>query len=239
MAEAYWHDNGEWHYGIPADYFCSPGRVISIVGGGGKSSLMEHLAEEYSQKGLKTAVMTTTKIYRPETFCKTAAECEGCWKEERYAICGALNDEGKLGRPTDELLSWLDREADIILSEADGARMMPCKAPAEYEPVFLPQTDMVIAVMGMEVPGRTVGDICFRPEKVCELLGCGMEHVLNSDDLVKLLLSDSGMRKLVGNMEYHIVLNKCDDEQRMQQAKAILRLLEAKGHFRTVLTRLK
>ena len=80
MAEAYWHENGKWHHGLPAEYFRNPGKVVSIVGGGGKSSLMYHLAKEYNRRGLKTAVMTTTKIYRPETFCRTPAECESCWE---------------------------------------------------------------------------------------------------------------------------------------------------------------
>ena len=239
MAEAYWHENGKWHHGLPAEYFRNPGKVVSIVGGGGKSSLMYHLAKEYNRRGLKTAVMTTTKIYRPETFCRTPAECESCWEEGYYAICGALNAEGKLGRPADEMLEWLIREADVILSEADGARRMPCKAPAEYEPVFLPQTDMVIGVMGMEVSGRSVEEICFRPERVCELLGCSTDHIMTAEDMVKILLSDRGTRKYADDLEYHIVLNKCDNEQRLQQAKHTALLLEQRGHLRTVITRLK
>ena len=62
---------------------------------------------------------------------------------------------------------------------------------------------------------------------------------MTAEDMVKILLSDRGTRKYADDLEYHIVLNKCDNEQRLQQAKEILRLLEAKGHFRTVLTRLK
>ena len=137
------------------------------------------------------------------------------------------------------MLEWLIREADVILSEADGARRMPCKAPAEYEPVFLPQTDMVIGVMGMEVPGRSVEEICFRPERVCELLGCGTDHIMTVEDMVKILLSDRGTRKYADALEYHIVLNKCDNEQRLQQAKHTALLLEQRGHLRTVITRLK
>ena len=57
-----------------------------------------------------------------------------------------------------------------------------------------------------------------------KVLGCGTDHIMTAEDMVKILLSDRGTRKYADDLEYHIVLNKCDNEQRLQQAKEILRL---------------
>ena len=41
--------------------------VTAIIGGGGKTTLMETLAGELSKKG-KVIITTTTHIYRPEQY---------------------------------------------------------------------------------------------------------------------------------------------------------------------------
>ena len=53
-------------------------------------------------------------------------------------------------QPSDELRKAVWPLADLILIEADGARMMPCKVPAAYEPVILPETDTVLGVLGLD-----------------------------------------------------------------------------------------
>lgn len=92
----------------------------------------------------------------------------------------------------------LRRAADVVLVEADGAKRLPLKAPAEYEPVIPSCTDAVAAVAGMDAVGQAVGAVCHRPERVCALLGAGAEHVLTPADAALLLASPQGGRKGVG-----------------------------------------
>ena len=92
----------------------------------------------------------------------------------------------------------LRRAADVVLVEADGAKRLPLKAPAEYEPVIPPCADAVAAVAGMDAVGQAVGAVCHRPERVCALLGAGAEHVLTPEDVALLLANPQGGRKGVG-----------------------------------------
>ena len=57
-------------------FLAERGHVISLVGAGGKTTLMYCLAQRFAERGMKTVVMTTTKIKRPDQFAKTIEECE-------------------------------------------------------------------------------------------------------------------------------------------------------------------
>lgn len=239
MKQALWYENGIWREGTAADALAGCGRVISLVGGGGKTSLLYTLAAARQASGQRTAVLTTTKIFAPETFCRTAEACMTCWQNGQFAVCGEPAEQNKLGIPAPKLLTWLLQNADTLLIEADGAKHLPCKVPAAHEPVLLPETDTVIGVLGLDALGQPVGTICHRPELVCELLGCASDHLLTEHDLARILLSEHGTRKNIGERIYYVVLNKCDNAARETQGKHIAELLAAQNHANTVLTRLK
>ena len=116
----------------------------------------------------------------------------------------------------------------MILCEADGSRRHPCKAPAEHEPVLLPDSDIVLAVAGIDALGRSLAQACQRPQPAAELLGCSLDSVIDEQMLAALLLSEQGARKNVGARAYYIVLNKCDLLKAAQQEE-IRRLLVSAG----------
>lgn len=215
------------------------GHVISLVGGGGKTTLMHELAACYAQSGMKTVVMTTTRMQRPSRIDQTIEECQKRWAAGEYAVCGEITQEGKMREPKEGLVSEILACADEVLIEADGAKRMACKAPAVHEPVILPQSDIVIGVMGLDVLGGRVEEVCFRPELVIKALGCREEHRLTPEDLARLLLSPLGTRKAVGERAYYTVLNKCDDALRLEGGRQVLEALAGYGHTRAVLTKLK
>ena len=116
-------------------------------------------------------------------------------------------------------------EADVALIEADGARNLPCKAPASHEPVILPETDTVIALMGLDACGKPISEVCFRPELVAEILRTDVSHRLTPADMAALLLSDRGARKHLGDRRFYALLNKCDAPERVAFGKEILTIL--------------
>lgn len=218
-------------------FLAGRGHVVSLVGGGGKTTLMYAMAAIAQGYGMRTAALTSTRIARPGAYCRTMAACRACWAAGSYAVCGEPV-EGKLIAPAPEVEAQLLREADMLLIEADGARRLPCKAPAAHEPVILPQTDIVIAVMGLDALGQKVEDCCLRVERVQALLGCDGAHRLTCADMARLLLSEQGSRKGVGSRDFHVVLNKCDDARRLAAGREILARLRAQGQTHAVLTRL-
>lgn len=212
------------------------GRVLALVGGGGKTTLLYRLARDLQASGQRTAVLTTTKIYRPDRLCLSSADCQASWAAGDYTICGDLVSAEKLGPPAPSLLAWLLDRADRVLIEADGARRLPCKVPAAHEPVLLPQCDTVLGVVGLSALGRPVAEICFRPELACSLLGCEADHRLTIEDLARLLLSPQGTRKDVGSRDYRVVLNQCDAPAHRAAAQDLAALLAQQGHTQTYLT---
>ena len=80
-------------------------------------------------------------------------------------------------------------QADAVFLEADGAKHFPCKAPAEQEPVLLPQSNIVLAVAGLSALGRPLKECCFRLEQACMLLGVSPERCAAIEDSPNGLLS--------------------------------------------------
>ena len=202
--------------------------IVSLVGAGGKTTVMYQLAEHFTKLGKKVLVSTTTHIFQPAcNFAESVAEVEALWQAGCYAVVGSVEaGTGKLTQLSEAVLEIYCRLADLVLIEADGAKRLPCKAPDENEPVLLENCDTIIAVMGLDALYKPISEVCFRLEKVQEVLGVASEHCLNEEDAVELLLSEQGAFKNVGQRSYFIVLNKCDDEYRLKSALKIRCLLE-------------
>lgn len=212
--------------------------VISIVGAGGKTTLLYYLGEQFAARGMRTILTTTTHICEPEgdVFAENPEEVLCLWNRASYAVVGVPCGEGKLTvLPQKELDAYI-RMADVVIMEADGAKKMPCKVPAEHEPVITKECDIVIGVMGMDTFGRPLGQVCFRTEEAIRLLDGKAEDIMNAEQMAKILASCGGTRKNVGDREYYVVLNKCDSKKRILAAEQIRGLLEKQGIDRCVLT---
>lgn len=216
----------------PFDFF-SDGKkhTICLVGGGGKTTVMNELVAVWATCGRKILVLTSTHILQPAdgSFAADVPAVQNLWQQRRYAVIGTPElSTGKLTAPPQDLYEALQLQADVILCEADGSRHHPCKVPAEYEPVLLPDSDIVLAVAGMDALGNSLQQACQRPQLAAELLGCSLDSVIDAQMLAALLLSEQGARKNVGTRAYYIVLNKCDLLKAAQQEE-MLRLLVGAG----------
>lgn len=205
--------------------------TICLVGGGGKTTVTYELAAAWAACGRRVLVLTSTHILCPAdgSFAADVPAVQNLWQQRRYAVIGTPElTTGKLTAPPQDLYEALQLQADVILCEADGSRHHPCKVPAEYEPVLLPDSDIVLAVTGMDALGRPLAQACQRPQLAAELLGCSLDSVIDVQMLTALLLSEQGSRKNVGTRAYYIVLNKCDLLKAAQQEE-MLRLLVGAG----------
>lgn len=172
-------------------------RVIAVVGGGGKTSLVFALAAAFLKLGKKTCVTTSTKML----------------KEERPGITQLgtpyPRNPKKIMALPEAIYKDLTREYDVVLVEADGAKMLPMKVPAEHEPVIPCDADMVIGILGASAIGKPLKDICFRHKLAEKILGVGKSHIVNFNDLALLLNSPYGQKKKV-TMDYRMVIGQAD-----------------------------
>lgn len=212
------------------------GHVISIVGAGGKTTLMELLASYYADMGKRVIVTTTTHILCPQRYptAKNHTQLIHLLINNQIVAAGKDALHGKLQMSDCMSVADYREAADVVLIEADGAKHYPCKAPSETEPVIPDESDLVIGVVGMDALGLPLSKACFRIEQVKALLGKSQEHLLTEADMAKILLSDRGTRKNVGKRTYYIVLNKCLNAALWERAGRVGQMLVRAGERHVV-----
>lgn len=234
-------------------------RVISLVGGGGKTTTMYALAEIFREEGKKVIVMTSTHLQAPpeEIRAWNIEEVRSLWKSDQIAVIGtdcegnknlAAGDQAavnqmenkksvkKMRMPDSSFLQEVLQEAEVVLIEADGAKHLPCKVPIEKEPVIIPECTDVIAVVGMDALGKPLEEVCFRKDLAVQFLNTSYKHLIAEEDIAKILSSVKGARKGVEDRKYCVVLNKCDDEIRKERAEKIRSLLKEKSIENVMIT---
>lgn len=206
--------------------------VVSIIGGGGKTTLLYEMAGFGVKNGQKVLVTTSTHIYCPPKKWQDQSleEIERKFQTGRAAIIGsACRDPEKLSMPERERFEAAREKADLTLIEADGAKHLPCKAPAEHEPAFLTGSDLVVGVMGLLALGQPIGKTCFRAELAAELLGCTMDHCITEEDLVQLIASERGQQKDLDGRTFYAVLHQYEEKEHREAAQKTVELLQRKG----------
>lgn len=200
-----------------AETFSLPHGVTSIVGGGGKTTLMLRLARELGESGARVILTTTTHIFPPDGIRTVSGakktEIETVLRERRIVCLGVPAEQGKLCRPSISF-SEMEALADYVIVEADGSKHLPLKAPAPHEPVIPAETKLVIAVAGMDGEGKMISEAVFRPELYAALLETDESQRITSADIAWVLTHDNGQHKGVSRqMRFAILLNKADDER--------------------------
>ena len=102
--------------------------------------------------------------------------------------------------------------------------------------MLLRESDVVLGVAGLSALGRPLREVCFRLEQACALLGAAPETLLTPELLARLLASEQGGRKQVGNRRFSVVLNQADDPARIAAGEQTLTLLRKKYEVQGVLT---
>ena len=218
-------------------FLAEKGHVVSLVGGGGKTTLLYNLSAHCARKGWRVLAATTTHIQQPDhNFARIDAELEALWNDGTYAILGTPDGCGKLTAPPPELLSRWRKRADAVFLEADGAKRLPCKVPAAHEPVLLPESDIVLAVAGLSAMGKPLREVCFRLDLACALLNAAPDDPLTPERLAQLLASEAGGRKQVGTRQFYAVLNQADDPERLTLGEEIQTFLRENHGVESVLT---
>ena len=196
--------------------------VLSLTGGGGKTTVIRRLQKECMERNVFHGVSTTTHMQYEknesflgipslESFLEIYQRCGTVWMGEPVS-------EEKMKGFSEAFLQKVYKTGAWLLLEADGAKCLPIKAPEAHEPVILPETTRVIQVYGMDGLDQSIGERCFRSHRVAEILGKKENDQLTEVDLAVLAASPQGGRKLVGDRFYHVILNKADTPQQVRKA---------------------
>ena len=200
--------------------------VISVVGAGGKTSLIFAWARELADAGKSVVITTTTHMYRPERM------------EEgniRIVVSDDPERPDKVTAPPAEILESLREKADVVLIEADGSRRMPLKWPADREPVIPDYTDITVCVAGLSALGGKTADVVYNaaglPERFQrDTVDMNLMHAVISS-------RDGGQKGVRG--DFRVFMNQVDDDidrlasaYRLQQIFAVMGIQSAWGSLK-------
>ena len=242
----------DWEQKFP--FLREKGHVVSLIGGGGKTTLLYALSAYCTAKGWRVLTATTTHIRKPVNVPWIAVN-----EEEKTAWENAGKERDRLWQQgTYVVAEWIS-DADITFLEADGAKCLPCKFPAAHEPVILPQSDIVLAVAGLSALYRPLGEVCFRAElaieawnrDVCEYgdaaypkegkrllkeVPISKDTSLTPELLAWLLGSENGARKDISGRSFFVVLNQADTSERREDGRKVLDILKHSYGIQGILT---
>ena len=170
--------------------------IISVVGSGGKTTLIKKLAARYRSEGKTVLVTTTTHMFIEEETLLTddADTIIGALQKTGYAMAG-IPDGQKIKALSKETFDKLCAFADVILVEADGSKCLPLKYPNATEPVIPENTDEIIVVCGLNAIGQKAKDVCHRIELVKKCLGID-DNTLIMPEHVQKLITDGYLNPL-------------------------------------------
>ncbi len=190
--------------------------VISVVGAGGKTSLIFAWAHELAAAGKSVVITTTTHMYRPERM-----EDGGI----RIVVSDDPKRPDKVTAPPEGVLEGLRKTADVVFIEADGSRRMPLKWPGDREPVIPDYTDITVCVAGLSAVGKRTEEAVYRGDELPEAI---KRDIVDVNLIHKILASREGGQKGVRG-EFRIFLNQVDDD--IDRLAAAYRLQQILGVF--------
>lgn len=218
------------------------GGIVSLVGAGGKTSLMFRLARELSQSGEAVLTTTTTKIYVPsadqaagvivtESVSELLAQVRGRLKHHRH-ICAAAKrqpDQGKLigFLPGSIEQIWNSCLFQWIIVEADGAAGRTLKAPADHEPVIPAGTHQVVGLVGLNGIGQPLtSQWVFRHEHFSQVTGLKPGRAVTESAIADVLTHPQGIFKNSPPTAVRTVFcNQADAAEKLQAGQRIAQIL--------------
>ena len=176
--------------------------LVSLVGGGGKTTLLFALGRQLPAPTLLT---TTTRMGRdrtggfPTLIGPTDTDLAAAFAQHDAVLAWRSTDERKaLGYSPEEVDRWFAAQAaDHVIVEADGARRRPFTAPAPWEPPIPATSTHVVACIGADALGYVIADRVHRPLRVAAAAGCSPYERLTPARAAAALTSPVGMTKNV------------------------------------------
>jgi probable selenium-dependent hydroxylase accessory protein YqeC len=194
--------------------------VITVIGSGGKTSLIWRLAASFAaQPGRKVLVSPTTKMFLPPQ------------PEPGITLAGCFNkSSGKLESLPDKTLKQIIAYYDFTLIEGDGAKGLPLKAWKEDEPVVLPLTTLTIGMLPLWVLGKTASEnIVHRMPLFLTLTGAVAGEIIKPEHIPRFITGSKTQPGLFSRAQGKklLFLNGAEDRKALEQGRKIASLLPA------------
>ncbi|NQU68676.1 MAG: putative selenium-dependent hydroxylase accessory protein YqeC [Candidatus Marinimicrobia bacterium] len=196
-----------------------PSPCIAFLGGGGKSSLISQMGEEFSRIYSKVALTSLTKsgIDHRETVC-FPDKFAGCDLSVHFTLANPLkilrqsNLPDKLNGVSVDELNDIWRQSDVCLFECDGARKLPLKVHLDHDPEVPNFATHVVIIVGADVVGTTPAEgLVHRADRFCNTWEISPNSVLIPDFIATVISSQKGYsQKIPKGIKRVYYVNKAD-----------------------------
>jgi molybdenum cofactor cytidylyltransferase len=214
---------------------------VAFVGAGGKTAALFALARQFEQPVLVTTsthlAVDQLKLADAHLTLTSSTDVPKLSTSNLKTVTvftGPETRDGRASGPDAATLSALSEFARQhglpLLVEADGARGLAAKAPAEHEPAIPLFIDLVVVVAGLSALGQPLGDaVVHRPERFAALAGIHPGDPITADALATVLLHPFGGLKNIPAVARRVVLlNQADTTDLQAAARGLAaRLLAA------------
>ena len=196
---------------------------VALVGSGGKTTAMFQLARDF---GYRVILTTTTHLALDQLeeadkhFTVESVEdlpSENLDLEGNILLfTGPQVEPNRVKGPDQDILIQLaalaEKWGSPLLIEADGARLLPIKAPAEHEPPIPDFVDTVIVVIGLSGLGKPLNEKwVHRPELFSELVGLSPGSEISSQHLAAAIISPrGGLKNIPAAARKLLLINQID-----------------------------
>ena len=216
--------------------------VISIIGAGGKTSLMFRLAKDLAGFGKQVLTTTTTKIFTPRRedspeiiFAESMDALFGQVKSHlahySHFSAGSRYDPNLkkvIGLPPEMIDQlWQTNLFDWIIIEADGAKRKPLKATGSHEPVVPSHTTHLILVAGLDAIGLVLNDDhVHRAHLFSRKTGLALGEIVDERSMATVIAIE--VKKAGASFQPEkslVVLNKADTEDKIASGRRIKKML--------------
>ena len=199
--------------------------IISVIGAGGKTSLINMLAKELKSYG--TVIITTTTHIYPfsdyKVFTDYDEETVKAELSNKKCVCiGKACDNGKLTAP-DVSIDTLSQLAEFVLVEADGAKHMSFKAHDAFEPVIPKSSCKTILVIGVDSIGEKIEKVVHRANIFCKICNCTKDDLLTAE-LAARFVNYERLCDIV-------FINKVENKKDVDNAIKLAKLIESKCFY--------
>ncbi len=214
-----------------------PGTPVAFVGAGGKSTAMFVCA-----RLLPPPVIVTTTTHLAESQLQLAddsfvvrqvADIPGNLSElgEVIAVVGPPVKNWRVSGLPMQILEQINRQlgeqGGTLLVEADGSRMLPLKAPADYEPAIPQFAQTVVVTAGMQGLGKHLDEATIhRVEQYVGLSGLRQGMPITTAALAAVLAHpDGGLKGILPHQLRILLLNQADTPELQSAGVALNGLL--------------
>jgi probable selenium-dependent hydroxylase accessory protein YqeC len=220
--------------------------MISLVGAGGKTTLMFALAGELRALNRRVITTTTTKIFPPSSkesprLLLGGPEVFPSIEEDliRYGhitwAAGRSSENKLLGVPPLDLAHlWGRGWADYLIVEADGSARRPIKGPNRNEPLVPLESTCFISVFGLSALGQSLNSHwAFRPEIIARLTGIHPETPFAAEALADLATHPlGGLKGWKPGRRALVFLNQMDSQPDPHPLRHLAESILEKGQGR-------